>query len=571
MGKSHLLIVILILFDACMQTTQDVEGQIVRKKPIEGSRIAWNFSSLQKLVPFEGRAIGFSSYPRMIELSNGNFMCVYEIDGQIEYIVSTDKGITWHDPVLIGPIRNGIYRAVPEILQLDNDRIIVTYNLRPPMGNNDKDKRFGIAIVMSDNYGKSWTNEKILFEASYRSTEGCWEPCILQLPDGELQLFFANEAPFETTHEQNISFLRSFDNGITWGSVEVASFSETSRDGMPVPLFLDETNEIVVAIEDNFKFNFKPAIIRTNDNWASGFVGRDERRTYALSHNVNSPVYQGAPYIRKLPSGNVVLSYQGTEDRGNTHDITNSAMYVETGSTNADNFKNKTEPFNIPYEKSALWNSISIADGKVWALTATNGFSGDLQEVWIINGYEINQCYLPKKAIKIDGEIDDFLKNESPQFFVGHQGESHLKLNLTYDDDYIYVSAQVRDQTPNKNDGIILCFDISDISSTLPVKGVYKLSLNLNQSHKAKEGHLGRWVSADIKPQSFIAKINNDGYVIEASYAWSDLGGKPLFGGRIGIHVGLIEDRTGSFISYTEDLVLASRMKPYTWVSVYLE
>ena len=45
-----------------------------------------------------------------------------------------------------------------------------------------------------------------------RFKDGCWEPAMLQLPVGEIQLFFSDEGIYTKTDEQNISMLRSFDN-----------------------------------------------------------------------------------------------------------------------------------------------------------------------------------------------------------------------------------------------------------------------------------------------------------------------------------------------------------------------
>ncbi len=566
----YLYILILAFLISCEPADENQNEEIEYNDPITGTRIAWDFSSKQKLVPVVGTTIGYSSYARAIELSNGNFMCVYEVDGRIEFIESTDKGTSWEAAVVLSPYVDGVARTVPEIIELSNGDIIISYNLRPSWANTDTNKKFAIALKISNDNGNTWSEEDIIFEASHTPDDGCWEPCVLELPTGEIQMYIANEADYTFSHEQNITMFRSADKGLTWSSGEIVSFSAGSRDGMPVPLYLEDSQEIVVAIEDNFQYNFKPAIVRTtiNDNWASGFVGRDSNRAYALKHDVRTTAYQGAPYIRKLPSGNVILSYQGTEDRRGNNEMSNSTMYVEVGDKTATNFDNKTTPFDIPVGKFALWNSLSIMNGKVWAIASTNAFSGTIQEIWTISGQEINDYDLPKKSINIDGELDDFIQQSQFPFFVGHEGKTNASVNVTYDDSNIYFVALVNDENVYDNDGIIINIDPKNISSTKPVSGIFSFTASSNENFDAKEGYNGSWRASSATSVNIVTNKISTGYIIEFSLSWDTIGGKPDVGNRIGFSISLNEDKNGTEINYTEDMVLSDRDMPYTWATV---
>ena len=55
-----------------------------------------------------------------------------------------------------------------------------------------------------------------------------------QLPNGEVQVYFANEGPYTHSNEQEISMMTSVDNGKTWGGYKTVCFRAGSRDGMPV-------------------------------------------------------------------------------------------------------------------------------------------------------------------------------------------------------------------------------------------------------------------------------------------------------------------------------------------------
>lgn len=346
--------------------------------------IAWDNSTLKKI---SGNAARYSGYARAVELQDGSLFCVFEEDGSVVSIRSSDKGRSWTAPILVAAKEEGVNMAVPEILQLKDGSLLVSYNPRP-YGNNGK--RFAVRTKKSYDNGVTWKDERLLYEAGTKFEDGCWEPAAIQLPSGEIRLYFANEGVFTESNEQNISMLRSFDNGLTWTEEpEVISFRPGSRDGMPVPLLLKNKTDILIAIEDNGSGEFKPFIIRSGieDSTYQTAGAESSRRIYALAEKLDNKVYAGAPYLAQLSSGETLLSYQGTEDRAGSQ-MRYADMKVVIGDENGNNFKHKTVPFQIPADRSALWNSISVLTGDVvLALTSTNGFSkSGNTEVWMIKG-----------------------------------------------------------------------------------------------------------------------------------------------------------------------------------------
>ena len=554
------LIMLFSILSACTKDDVDDTEIVIPKEPLPATRIAWDYSSLQKLVPLSGNSIAYSSYPRMIELANGDFMCVYEADGNIDLIRSTDKAASWKQPVRVASFVNNTTMAVPEIIQLTNGTIIISYNPRPGEPYT-ADRHFAIHAKISNDNGGSWGAESVIYEAGISGNIGCWEPQILELPSGEVQLYFANEADFAHSHEQNISMFRSFDKGVTWGAREIVSFSPTSRDGMPVSLYLEETDEIIMAIEDNYSYNFKPAIIRTSDNWLNAPVGRfTTDRIYALDHDVTSPAYQGAPYLRELPSGNVVLGYQGT-DGERDHGLGNSRLLVEVGDKTGRNFHNNTKPFNVPTGKYGLWNSLAVMDGKVWGLTATNAYSNQ-SETWTIAGYEITGYNIPQGEIGVS-------TNHYP-FFVGHKGTTNVGVRLGQNDSNLYLKAVVEDDAVFNKDGITFSIDTQNISSEAPAKGIFKILVTADGGIISKEGKNGMWETATIEtPELNVTKTAN-GYEIELALTWSSIGGKPTTGERIGFSVSLSEYKSESSLSYIEQLIMCEADKPYTWATIKL-
>ncbi|MEN8156929.1 MAG: exo-alpha-sialidase [Bacteroidota bacterium] len=550
---------IIIIGVASCNKDDEPEEDLTYKDPVTGARIAWDFSSSQRLAPVSRfSSTKYTSYPRMIEVQNGDFLCVFEADHNIDIVRSGDKGESWTRPVRISSAANGMNRAVPEIIQLGNGDIIVPYDLRPD-GSGENTILRSIALKISKDNGLTWSEEQVVYTIDYVNDNGCAEPNIIELPGGELHLYFANQNDFPSTHEQNITMFRSLDNGETWIDKKVVSYSETSRDGMPVAIYQDDTDEIIMVIEDNHQHNFKPAIIRTGNYWGNAPVGRTSDRVYALDHDQNSSAYQGAPYIRKMPAGNIALSYQGTEDRGGD-ELSNSTMYVEVGDKTGRAFTHKTEPFVVPLEKNALWNSLSVMDGKVWALTATTAYSDSKREIWTIEGYEIDDYIIPYGGIE--------QTHARYPFFVGHKSNTNVGVDVAYDDEYLYLKALVQDEAVFDSDGVVFSIDPKNISSTTPAKNIFSFTVRAGGELVSQEGFNGSWEKMNLELQNFSVNKTETGYTIEIPVPWKNLGGKPAADTRIGFTISLIEYTGENSLAYIEHMVFSNGHQPHTWGSM---
>ncbi|WP_316825414.1 sialidase family protein [Pedobacter miscanthi] len=380
-----LLLVNILAITYCSGCSKDSKS--VPEVPVpkqDGISISWDQNSRRRVSSPELNA-RYSGYARIIQLADASLLAVYEADGSIVSVKSTDAGNTWSSATVIAPRANGSNMSVPDLLLLNNYKILVFYNARPY--DIAPSRKFGILVKQSSNGGQSWENEKNLYEAGYQFENGCWEPSAVQLPNGEIQLYFANEGPYTNSNEQNISMLRSKDNAGSWTTApEIVSFRPGKRDGMPVPLLLNDGKDIIISIEDNAVNTFKPYVLRNSlqENWAVTIGAESANRNYALADRIGDALYAGAPFIRQLKTGETILSYQGTEDR--TNDLNFADMKVVIGDEQGRNFKSKSVPFLIPSNKSCLWNSLTVlSDGSVIAVTSTNAYSNST-EVWMIKG-----------------------------------------------------------------------------------------------------------------------------------------------------------------------------------------
>lgn len=313
------------------------------------------------------------TYARIIRVNDGDILCGFEDWGKAWLTRSSDNGRTWGEPILVAEAPSGT-ASNSELLQLKNGWVLYLYNERP----SDGIHRFTIQVSVSKDNGKTWQHLSKAYEADVVSKNGCWEPSAIQLPTGEIQMVFANEYPYKESDEQEISLVRSFDNGKSWSKPKVISFRAGHRDGMPVPLMLQNGKGIVAAIEDNsYTLMFTPAIIHTTieDNWSKPYAsGGSPRRWRAVDKPINVE-WGGAPYIRQMSSGETILAFQSSVGREHPQ------MVVYVGDENAHNFTGRSVPFSVPSNQGGWWPSLFVKDDHtITAISACNG------GIWAIDG-----------------------------------------------------------------------------------------------------------------------------------------------------------------------------------------
>lgn len=364
MKKSLLLMAISILLLQC-STVKDVT-------------IQWQEESLQYVTP--------GVYARIKKVQERHAL-VYNSGNAALIRFSEDNCNSWSDPQKVAD--NEAYTFTNcELLELKSGKLLYMWNARPHDGTGFPYK---IMYTTSDDGGNNWNKAQDLYTADSNFKNGCWEPIALQLPDGEVQIYFANEAPYPDSNEQEISLMRTSDECATWSIAEKISFRKGFRDGMPSPIYLPHSNEIALAIEDNgVRGRFKPVIVRTSNNWQDGHVSaNDTRREEALSEqcSLHDTIYAGAPYLINLGKSHTLLSIQSTEGRrGDNERFANMQVYI--GDKDARNFKNRSTPIpNLPDNAHALWNSVTQLDkDTIIAIMSINGFKSGQNGIWTIKG-----------------------------------------------------------------------------------------------------------------------------------------------------------------------------------------
>jgi len=484
-------------------------GNFERKsaEPQDGIRIAWDYSTLQRIAPRDGRESGWVGYPRVRRLSNGDVIAVYETGGSVEIKRSIDKGETWSDPSILfdkhyvatGSGEVLVIKANGELLELASGELVAACNYRPA---EDGFAPFAIAVKRSVDKGKNWTDPEVIYEGGNTFHDGCWEPSFLQLLSGELQVYFANETPYTSSEEQEISMLRSFDNGKTWTEdPATVCFRQGFRDGMPVPVLSGD--QILLAIEDNVDGQFKPWIVSSDASnpWERPVSGNSSFRHPAHQDQLPENVYAGAPYLLKLPDGPCLLSYQTTHGRGPNWEL--STMEVAIGDENGRDFSMLSRPFNVPLDREAKWNSLSMWDENTVLAASTTSFHNRNCEVWTILGHVIPELAAKIGFVSVDGQANPGEWTGIFPLFIGHNGGVNMKADIMREEKAVCFAVKIEYSEVDvfsenqKDSGVRIFIDGGNYCLTDPDAGLFSLFLSTEGELKIQEGKDGEWIDAD--------------------------------------------------------------------------
>ena len=544
-----------------------------RIEPYQGSRIFWDLDS-QRTIFSPG------TYARLIQLKDGRLMAVADQRG-ISVSYSSDLGNTWTSPQHLIPSTNEYSNTNAEVIQLPDGTLLIGYNARPKQPYSE-DRKFSIWVVRSTDNGLTWSEPIFVFAANHLFIDGCWEPAFLVLPNREIQCYFANEGPYTSNDHQEISMCHSGDLGQTWSPPVTVCYREGSRDGMPVAILVNDPDEIVVIIEDNGwqgRGNFAATTVRTTleDNWKKKHVdASDERREMIFQTIPDTNIYSAAPYLRKLPWGETVATYQSNEDRA-SNDLQYADMYVLVGDKRARNFKAKSAPFALPLDRKAIWNSVSVLDSGTVVAIASIGPPNRGERIEMIKGYPIRQAKAAYGTITVDGirnPDEKWTTENANQFPMGHVTKNMTSFDLLYDENYLYLISSVRDKDIVKdtenNDGVRFFIDVDDVSGTIPQMGMYRFFFDTNGTVAFAYGEEGAYKeSTNTTCIQYSIDTQSEYYNFESAIPWNVFGKTaPPITKRMAIAVEIVNRQTeGVLIERISDI---DTNASWTWLEFKL-
>ncbi|MGA0557918.1 sialidase family protein [Larkinella sp. VNQ87] len=325
----------------------------------------------------------FAEYGRIHRIMGDTLLLTYhcgDVENYWDNIAirrSTDGGTTWSPAEILVPDNDPNYYgfANPELLVLQNGTVMLAYTGR---GKPDDNTHGNIQIRISQDRG--WTFGAPRIVASGRS----WEPAMIQLPDGEIELFYSSEAVWWPSNnpQQEILLARSTDSGQSWTTPEHVAYTNGMRDGMPSPLLLHDNKGLVFAIE-SVNNTQSPWVLwsSVSARWRYAGLGTpaNNRRWLATTQRI----WGGAPDLIQLPTGQTLLSTQDAGGRSISSDWRKNTMLVLVGNSVAKNFGSISYPWpDLPVTEGAYYSSLFLKNPTTLVLITTRNFADGHSEIY---------------------------------------------------------------------------------------------------------------------------------------------------------------------------------------------
>jgi hypothetical protein len=337
--------------------------------------------------------IYFAEYGRIIRFSKDTLILVYHCGAKghewdnIALRKSFDNGRSWAAPKIIVPDnkqKRYFGFSTPALLLLKDKRLLLAYTGR---GIPDDSLHNNLQIRYSEDGGDHWGPPQIV--AQGRS----WEPGVVQLPDGEIQLFFSNEIlstkKAKGRHEQKVLMISSKSLGRKWSRPKTVAFTGGRRDGMPVPLVLKDNKGIVFAVEavENER---SPEII-----WSSMKANWDYKEPGNIQngrrwHGSVDPVWGGGPGLVQLSTGETLIVMQTEAGRkiDRYKGWKKNSVVVMAGNSLAKNFRDISFPYpDMPINEGRYFCSLFLKNDSTVVLVSTKNFPNTRSAIFWKEGH----------------------------------------------------------------------------------------------------------------------------------------------------------------------------------------
>lgn len=343
-------------------------------------KIDWGTTRVLTKIAPEGSIM--AAYPRVCRIGENELLLTYhggagDFWQNCYYRISRDNGKTWGEQVMIFDksknfYGSGFYRICnPQATKLANGWVILSATADANPETNDNCKT--ICIISKDNC-RTWGDPIVVCRGRG------WEPHVVQLPNGDLELLVSSEAKWWQQGgylDQEIVSARSTDNGETWSATKRASFLGGTRDGMPVPIVMQGNKGVLFSIESPAG-GLVPSFVHRdlNSEWdIAEWDRREDTERWATGLNGGG----GGPYCVQLPTGEIVVSCH-TNQAGAVWQTCRPQVGIcdNTG----HNMKYKTLPATtgnpLASNEGAYYNSLFVKDAEtIWLLTSRTVYNGE--------------------------------------------------------------------------------------------------------------------------------------------------------------------------------------------------
>ncbi len=440
---------------------------------------------------------GLAHYPRLKTLADGSYIMFYNsgrTGPDIMYVTSGDLR-SWSEPKTVFLNDGNFSYATADAVVLENGDIIVVAAKRTnSWGSFVTDmSSSSLVIKRSSDNGATWSNEEVIY------TGMVWEPSIIQLTSGEIQVYFTQLAPYivlygyyDELRSTGSAMIRSLDGGVTWtpnvtshnvdqsdpysawrvmqqkiGNMtvtELATGNQVSvpffNDQMPVALQLNNGSIALVA-ESYIHFEDHPvnggkyqlSIGFSHDNWQTPLGIQEEGPSDKL---VNIDRAAG-PYISQFRSGEVIVSH------------TNSSSYLEYKIFDSTAHSYERD-FSYNPDVKNLWSASEVISSHKIAMVVDDGNNTAGVETQSLNisyaELALNHNISAKRQnTSLDANNVDWSEN-TEALFVGSSSQAQVSIRSAYDDTYVYFLLEVLDNYVSTSDKVEIAFATSNSSTS---------------------------------------------------------------------------------------------------------
>ena len=318
-----------------------------------------------------------AAYPRARQLSNGEILLAYhagetvgDFGSRVVLRHSRDGGATWyHTQTVDGPNERGYWGFCnPDFVELGGGRLLLVSAARARAAPFSRDvtlsecQHGGLRVRFSADYGATWGPPRLLAAGRGR----LWEPSVVRLPTGELQIFYACESPYLLSggSNQGIECIRSTDDGRTWTPPVVVTAERGCRNGMPATLALP--NGHVLCAQEVVGMATSPWIVDTLHGAVQSFRLAQDQYDFGA-----------APFLARGPDGGTLLAFHSQARQTPAFKLLGgswlfSDIFVQRGDAAARGFGPAYSPWPTMADRTGAFfpSLLVLRDGSVVALAS---------------------------------------------------------------------------------------------------------------------------------------------------------------------------------------------------------
>ena len=334
----------------------------------------------------------------------------------------------------------------------------------------------GTAIVLmrSTDGGNPRTSPKEIYSGT------SWEPYLLLLPSGTLQMYFTDSNPF--LYSSQTSVMTSADKGVSWSEKKVVARQykypydgpntdytgqNVYTDQMPCFRLLNDGKTLAGFLEgrhekdndDGTVTTYHKMSLVTNGSTEWTAITGDSQNALPSTRNTNKMSGTGG-YVETFPSGETLISCSSNGPF--LIKILDSKCTVSDGILNIGNTWDAEKWFR-PFGGIGVWGSMERYNDNILMATSSDGSVGLDVGLFYLN----QQQNAPSAAIMLDGDNADWTNTKA--LFLSSTNGTELILRFAHDADYLYVLAESCNNGENED----IQIDVKKSSS-------YKASISLS-------------------------------------------------------------------------------------------